>query len=131
MFAADVLKGKVALITGGGGGIGLEIATAYARLGAKVVVASRNQERLDGAVASLAAQGLEILAGQTDVRVYEQIRDAIETAVERYGALDILVNNAAGNFHCPTAELSPNGWKTVIDIDLNGTFYGSSPLCSA
>ena len=55
MFAADVLKGKVALITGGGGGIGLEIATAYARLGAKVVVASRNQERLDGAVASLAA----------------------------------------------------------------------------
>ncbi|AZS81006.1 short-chain dehydrogenase [Achromobacter xylosoxidans] len=124
MFAADVLKGKVALITGGGGGIGLEIATAYARLGAKVVVASRNQERLDGAVASLAAQGLEILAVQTDVRVYEQIRDAIETAVERYGALDILVNNAAGNFHCPTAELSPNGWKTVIDIDLNGTFYG-------
>lgn len=124
MFASDVLKDRVALITGGAGGIGLEIATTYARLGARVVVASRSQERLDGAVASLAAEGLRIHAVRTDVRNYEEVQNAIETTVTQQGGLDILVNNAAGNFHCPTAELSPNGWRTVIDIDLNGTFYG-------
>lgn len=124
MFASDVLKDRVALITGGAGGIGLEIATTYARLGARVVVASRSQERLDGAVASLAAEGLQIHAVRTDVRNYEEVQNAIETTVAQQGGLDILVNNAAGNFHCPTAELSPNGWRTVIDIDLNGTFYG-------
>lgn len=124
MFTSDILKDRVALITGGAGGIGLEIATTYARLGARVVVASRNQERLDGAVASLAERGLQIHAVRTDVRNYEEVQNAIETTVSQCGRLDILVNNAAGNFYCPTAELSPNGWKTVIDIDLNGTFYG-------
>lgn len=124
MFAPDVLKGRVALITGGAGGIGLEIATLYARLGAHVVVASRNQERMDGAVASLEKQGLHIYAVRTDVRNPDEVRHAVDTVVATHGALDVLVNNAAGNFFCPTAELSPNGWKTVIDIDLNGTFYG-------
>lgn len=124
MFAADILKGRVALVTGGAGGIGFEIATAYARLGANVVVASRNQERLDGAAASLTDQGLKLTTVQADVRNYEDVERAVNAAVSTYGSLDILVNNAAGNFVCPTAELSPNGWKTVIDIDLNGTFYG-------
>lgn len=124
MFAADTLKGRVALITGGASGIGLEIATVYARLGASVVLASRNQERLDAAVATLAAQGAAVAAFRTDVRNYDEVKRTIEKSVERYGALDILVNNAAGNFHCPSAGLTPNGWRTVIDIDLNGTFYG-------
>lgn len=124
MFTSDVLKGRVALITGGAGGIGFEIAATYARLGAKVMVASRNQERLDGAVAALATEGLTIQTIRTDVRNYEEVQSAVDTTVSQYGGLDILVNNAAGNFHCPTADLSPNGWRTVIDIDLNGTFYG-------
>ncbi|PLC55915.1 short-chain dehydrogenase [Pollutimonas nitritireducens] len=124
MFTSDVLKGRVALITGGAGGIGFEIAATYARLGAKVMVASRNQERLDGAVTALATEGLTIQAIRTDVRNYEEVQSAVATTVSQYGGLDILVNNAAGNFHCPTADLSPNGWRTVIDIDLNGTFYG-------
>lgn len=124
MFAADILKDRVAIITGGAGGIGLEIAIAYAQLGAHVVVASRSQERLDGAVAELAKKGLEITAFQADVRNYEEVEQVVAKTVEKHGALDILVNNAAGNFVCPTSELSPNGWKTVIDIDLNGTFYG-------
>lgn len=124
MFTSDVLKGRVALITGGAGGIGFEIAATYARLGAKVMVASRSQERLDGAVAAMATEGLTIQAVRTDVRNYEEVQNAIDTTVSQYGGLDILVNNAAGNFHCPTADLSPNGWRTVIDIDLNGTFYG-------
>ena len=124
MFSPDILKGRVALITGGASGIGLEIATSYARHGATVVIASRNQERLDSAVAELARQGLTATALRTDVRNYEEVENTIEQTVGRFGALDILINTAAGNFFCPTADLSPNGWRTVIDIDLNGTFNG-------
>lgn len=124
MFTRDMLKGRVAFITGGAGGIGLEIASTYGRLGASVVLASRNQERLDAALATLAAEGISAMALRTDVRYYDEVKIAIDTTVERLGALDILVNNAAGNFYCPTADLTPNGWRTVIDIDLNGTFYG-------
>ncbi|SMP81781.1 SDR family oxidoreductase [Noviherbaspirillum suwonense] len=124
MFTRDMLKGRVAFITGGAGGIGLEIASTYGRLGASVVLASRNQERLDAALATLAAEGISAMALRTDVRYYDEVKSAIDTTVERLGALDILVNNAAGNFYCPTADLTPNGWRTVIDIDLNGTFYG-------
>jgi len=124
MFAPDLLKGRVALITGGAGGIGFEISKTYARLGAQVVLASRSQERLDGAVAEMAAEGLTAIAFKADVRNYDEVEATIERTVEQLGSLDILVNNAAGNFSCPTAELSPNGWRTVVDIDLNGTFYG-------
>ncbi|CAP41547.1 oxidoreductase, short-chain dehydrogenase/reductase [Bordetella petrii] len=124
MFAPDILQGRVAMITGGAGGIGLDIAKTYGRLGARVVLASRNQDRLDHAAAQLSEEGIDVLAVRADVRNYDEVKAAVESAVTHFGALDILVNNAAGNFYCPTAELSPNGWRTVIDIDLNGTFYG-------
>lgn len=124
MFSPDTLKGRAALVTGGGTGIGLEIATAYAKLGARVVLAGRNEERLATAAASIAEAGGEAAACKTDVRNYDEVAQAVKATVDRFGSLDILVNNAAGNFVCPTAELSPNGWRTVIDIDLNGTFYG-------
>lgn len=124
MFAPDTLQGRVALITGGASGIGLEIATLYARLGASVVLASRNQERLDAAVSTLAKQGAAVAAFRTDVRNYNEVKNTIAKTVDHFGSLDILVNNAAGNFYSPTAALTPNGWRTVIDIDLNGSFYG-------
>lgn len=124
MFAKDLLKDRVAFITGGAGDIGFDIAQAYGRLGAKVAIASRNQERLQGALSTLHAQGIRAACFATDVRDPAQVSAAVDATVEQFGSLDILVNNAAGNFHCPTADLSPNGWKTVIDIDLNGTFYG-------
>lgn len=124
MFASDTLKGRVAFVTGGAGGIGLAIATAYAALGARVALASRNQERLDAAAAALSATGAEVATFRADVRDYDELRRAIDGTADRLGALDVLVNNAAGNFFCPTAGLSPNGWKTVVDIDLNGTFHG-------
>lgn len=123
MFANDTLKGRTALITGGGSGLGLGIATAYASLGATVMLVSRNEERVQNAAKHINELGGSAAAMQCDVRNYDQVKAAVEATAERFGHLDILVNNAAGAFICPTEELSPNGWKTVIDIDLNGTFY--------
>jgi 2,4-dienoyl-CoA reductase [(3E)-enoyl-CoA-producing], peroxisomal len=123
MFANDTLKGRAALITGGGTGIGLEIATAYAKLGASVMLVGRNEERVQAAAKGLQDEGWNAAAMKADVRIYDEVKAAVDGTVEKFGSLDILVNNAAGNFVCPTAELSPRGWQTVIDIDLNGTFY--------
>ncbi|XAH22070.1 SDR family oxidoreductase [Xylophilus sp. GW821-FHT01B05] len=124
MFTKDTLKGRTALITGGGSGIGLEIATAYARLGAAVMLVGRNLERVQEAAAAINREGGQAEASKCDVRNYDEVKAAVEDTVARFGGLDILVNNAAGNFVCPSADLSPNGFRTVIDIDLNGTFYG-------
>jgi NAD(P)-dependent dehydrogenase (short-subunit alcohol dehydrogenase family) len=124
MFTNDTLKERSALITGGGSGIGLEIATAYARLGASVMLAGRSEDRLQAAAEAITREGGKVAICKTDVRNYDEVKRAVDATVERFGSLDILVNNAAGNFVCPTAELSPNGFRTVIDIDLNGTFHG-------
>ena len=107
-----------------GGLVGLEIATAYARLGAAVMLVGRNEERVQAAADQLNREGGKAAATRCDVRNYDEVKSAVEATVERFGSLDILVNNAAGNFVCPSSELSPNGFRTVIDIDLNGTFYG-------
>src|ERR1700754_4765714 len=107
MFTNDTLKGRTALITGGGSGLGLEIATAYARLGASVVLAGRQEDRLQTAAEALTREGGKAIACKTDVRNYDDVKRAVDTTVERFGSLDILVNSAAGNFVCPTSELSP------------------------
>ncbi|MDF3839925.1 SDR family oxidoreductase [Cupriavidus basilensis] len=124
MYKDDTLKGRVALITGGGSGLGLDIANLYARLGAKVMLVGRTEESVQAAAEAINREGGTAAACRTDVRNYEEVKQAVEATVQQFGGLDILVNNAAGNFVCPTAELSPNGWRTVIDIDLNGTFHG-------
>jgi len=122
-FSPDALAGRVAVVTGGGSGIGLGIAKALAGSGAKVVLASRNIERLNLAVTTLRELGGEAMAVQSDVRSYESVEAVAEATVNAYGALDIMIANAAGNFVVPAAEMSPNAWKTVIEIDLNGTFH--------
>lgn len=124
MFANNTLKGRTALITGGGSGIGLEIATTYAQLGASVTVVGRKEDRLKEAAEVIGKAGGAVMFKKCDVRNYDEVKAAVDATVERFGSLDILVNNAAGNFVCPSADLSPNGFRTVIDIDLNGTFYG-------
>ena len=117
------LAERVAFITGGATGIGFGIARYYADLGAKVVIASRNKDNLEKAVNNIKKTKGEAGFVQLDVRDYSAVEGAIQKTVEEHGSLDILINNAAGNFVCPTAELSANAWKTVIDIDLNGTFH--------
>lgn len=125
MLPAKTLEGRVAIITGGGTGIGRAIATEYTRLGAKLSLASRNLDHLDPAAKELEALGAEVLTVPTDVRVPEQVERLCEETMRRFGSIDILVNNAAGNFICPAEKLSANGWNAVVNIVLNGTFYCS------
>ncbi len=125
MLPDKTLDGRVAIITGGGTGIGLAIAQEYARLGARLVLASRSLEHLEPAAQQLRDQGAEVLVVPTDVRIPDQVDHLMEESLRQFGGLDILVNNAAGNFICPAEKLSPNGWNAVINIVLNGTFYCS------
>jgi NAD(P)-dependent dehydrogenase (short-subunit alcohol dehydrogenase family) len=116
------LKNKVAIVTGGGTGIGASIAREFARVGAKVVVASRKLENLEKTVAEVKALGGEALAVVTDVRVPEQVNNMVKQTVDKFGRLDILVNNAGAGFPVKIEELSPNGWDVIINIDLRGVF---------
>ena len=124
IFAPDLLQGQVALVTGGGTGIGLGIASCLAASGAAVVLASRKPEHLEPAAESLRAKGARVSAVPTNVREPDAVRSTVERVVEEYGRLDLLVNNAAGNFYAPSASLSPNAWRAVVETDLYGTFYG-------
>ena len=125
MFEPTLLKGQVAVITGGGTGIGLAIAKRLGSLGARIAIASRDSANLEKGTAALREAGIDALAIQLDVRKPEQVDEMVERTVKHFGSLDILVNNAAGNFICRAEELSPNGWNAVIGIVLNGTFYCS------
>jgi NAD(P)-dependent dehydrogenase (short-subunit alcohol dehydrogenase family) len=125
MFIPSLLKGQVAVVTGGGTGIGLAIARRLGELGARIVIASRNSSNLERGSAELRHAGLDPLAVQVDVRNPEQVDEMVERTIRHFGHLDILINNAAGNFICRAEELSPNGWNAVIAIVLNGSFYCS------
>jgi peroxisomal 2,4-dienoyl-CoA reductase len=126
VFRTDVLAGRVALITGGGTGICRGIAAAYARMGADVCIVSRKQDVLDATARAIGDEtGRQVLGVAADVRDPDAIAGAVKATVERFGKLDTLVNGAAGNFLAPAAALSPNGFRTVIDIDLNGSFFAS------
>ena len=125
MFTRDTLKDQVAIVTGGGTGIGLATAITLGSLGARIAIASRNAANLEHGCAALAERGIDALAVQVDVRNPEQVDEMVERTVKHFGGLDILVNNAAGNFICRAEDLSPNGWNAVIGIVLNGSFYCS------
>ncbi len=123
LFAPGLLAGRVAIVTGGGTGIGRGIALELGRAGASVVLAGRRPEPLDSVAAEIGcAEGIAH-ARPTDVRDWEQVQGLVAAAVERFGTVDILVNNAGGQFGAPTAALSPNGWKAVLDVNLNGVFH--------
>jgi len=123
VFSPGTLAGRVALITGGGTGIGFAIASGFVEVGVKVILASRKLDQLNIAVEKLRRAGGTAMAVQADVRNYEEVEASVKAATDTYGGLDIMIANAAGNFFVPTAEMSPNAWKAVIEIDLSGTFH--------
>ena len=125
LLSPQALKHRVAIVTGGGTGIGLAIAKQLGALGATIVFGSRNSVHLEEGSAELRRAGCDALACQVDVRKPDQVDEMVHRAVHHYGQVDILINNAAGNFICRAEELSPNGWNAVIGSVLNGSFYCS------
>lgn len=122
MLVDNALKDKVVVVTGGGSGLGKAMTTYFLELGARVVITSRNLEKLNQTVDELIQQtGGICSAVACDVRNYAEVQTLLNTVVERYGKVDVLVNNAAGNFISPTERLSANAFDTIIDIVLKGT----------
>lgn len=124
VFRSGLLEGRVALITGGGTGIGFGIATEMVNSGAAVAIASRSPDHLQPAVERLQEQGGRVCAIEVNVRDRDSVQRMVDAACAHFGGIDILVNNAAGNFYAPSESLTPNGWRAVLDTDLSGTFFG-------
>jgi citronellol/citronellal dehydrogenase len=123
LFTAELLKGRVALVTGGGSGIGWQIARGLGESGARVVIASRTPEKLEQACQGLVELGIDATWKQLDVRDREQVEEVVDQIHEEIGVLDVLVNNAGGTFPKRAEELTDNGWRTVTEISLHGTFW--------
>ena len=124
MFKNDLLKNKTIIITGGGTGLGKSMATRFGELGANLVLTSRRQEVLDEAASDINDKtGAEILTVSTDIRHSDQVTEMVKKAMDKFGKIDCLLNNAAGNFISPTENLSENAFRTIIDIVLVGTFH--------
>jgi NAD(P)-dependent dehydrogenase (short-subunit alcohol dehydrogenase family) len=122
------MKGKTVIVTGGGSGIGKGIAEKFASEGSNVVITGRNLERLENAKKEMEGLIGNVFIFQMDVRDPERVQAMVDRIKEEFGCIDILINNAAGNFLCPAEDLSINGWKSVVDIVLNGTWYCSQAV---
>jgi NAD(P)-dependent dehydrogenase (short-subunit alcohol dehydrogenase family) len=120
--ADDRLSGKIAFLAGASMGINLGVARGFAQAGAKVAIISRSEERIEKAAQNLRDEGFEAIGIAADVRDYTAVDAAISAAADKWGEIDIVLSGAAGNFMAPAAALSANGFKTVVDIDLLGTF---------
>jgi NAD(P)-dependent dehydrogenase (short-subunit alcohol dehydrogenase family) len=122
MLRDDAFKGKVIVVTGGGSGLGKAMTRYFMELGAKVAISSRDLEKLQTTATALEAEtGGTCLAVQCDVRHYDQVENMLQEVLKVYGKVDVLLNNAAGNFISPTERLSTNAFDTVIDIVLKGS----------
>src|SRR5438105_4028612 len=119
---AGTFDGTAVFVTGGGTGLGRAIASEFARLGADIVIASRKAEHLEQGEKAITDLGARVLTVACDIREPEQIAAAFDAATEAFGLPQVLINNAAANFPVPAEDMSPNAWRTVVDITLNGTF---------
>ena len=120
---SGTFAGTSVFVTGGGTGLGKATATEFARLGADIVVASRKAEHLAAGAEALGAFGTRVVTVECDIRDPEQIAAAFDRAEDEVGLPGVLINNAAANFPVPAEDMSPNAWRTVVDITLNGTFF--------
>ena len=125
LFAPTALQDKIAIVTGGGTGIGRIIAREMAKVGAHIVVASRNPDHINPAAEEIQQLGRQSLAVTVDVRVPEQVDNLAKATMDKFGRIDILVNNHGALFQCAVEDLSPGGWNAIIGINLTGVF-----LCS-
>lgn len=123
IFTPGLLKGKTAFIAGGSSGINLGIAHGLAEAGARVAIISRKAEKVEAAVAELQATGHDAMGSAADVRDYAAVETALRAVHDGWGDIDILVSGAAGNFLAPAIGMSANAFRTVVDIDLIGTFH--------
>ncbi|HEX7602946.1 MAG TPA: SDR family NAD(P)-dependent oxidoreductase, partial [Polyangiaceae bacterium] len=130
IFRPGLFEGRVAIVTGGGTGIGFAIARILAELGCKVAIAGRKVERLEAAKAELAKAGHAIFAAPCDIREVDQITAFVEAVRKDLGEPHILVNNAGGQFPTAAEDLSPRGWEAVIRNNLNGTFFMTREVAS-
>jgi NAD(P)-dependent dehydrogenase (short-subunit alcohol dehydrogenase family) len=126
MMPTGTYDGRVVLVTGGGTGIGRAIATEFARLGASVVILSRNEEHRLAGVSAVEQAGGRAIGLAADVREPAAVAEAFDETEKQLGPVDVLVNNAAGNFPVPAEDLSYNGWRAVVGIVLDGTWTCSS-----
>jgi NAD(P)-dependent dehydrogenase (short-subunit alcohol dehydrogenase family) len=124
-LAPGSFRGDVAVVTGGGTGLGLEVARGLAALGAEVTILSRDPAHHQGLLAEAGERGWRVFAERVDVREPKDVARAAEAVLGRSGRVDVLVNNAAGNFVCPSERMSANAWRAVLGIVLDGTFYCS------
>ncbi|MBA4495708.1 2,4-dienoyl-CoA reductase [Paenactinomyces guangxiensis] len=122
------MRGKTVIVTGGSSGMGKAIAKRLCREGANVVISGRNRERLQAAKAEMESLDGQVFTVSMDVREISQVEDMVRQTKEKFGRIDHLVNNAAGNFIVPAEDLTYNGWHSVINIVLNGTWYCSQTV---
>jgi len=123
MFQADLLKGQTILVTGGGTGLGRSMALRFAELGANLFLAARREEPLRQTAEDVRARGGRAAWATGDVRDFAAVEKVVEAAWQEFGRVDALVNNAAGNFVCPSERLSPNAFNAVVGIVLTGSFH--------
>lgn len=122
LFRDGIFTGDVAIVTGGGTGIGLTIARELGTLGAKIAICGRRPEKLAEAKSSLEADGVEVLAAPCDIRKVEEVEAFVDAVLARFGKIDILVNNAGGQFPSPAQHIPPKGFEAVVRNNLLGTW---------
>jgi NAD(P)-dependent dehydrogenase (short-subunit alcohol dehydrogenase family) len=130
IFAPNLLAGRTALVTGGATGIGLAIARELGGLGARIVIAARQVDRLEAAATALRERGIEVYAHPVNIRREDEVEALFHAVDQHVGLPDILVNNAGGQFAAPALDISPNGFRAVVDLNLNGTWLMSKAFAA-